>query len=89
MSCPAREELYLHAAGVLDDEAARTLDAHLESGCAPCRDGLEEERRTLAALAEALNPIQPPTRVRERLLARVQERAPGRRAASRPARRRS
>jgi len=70
-----REQIYLHAAGVLEDDERTELEAHLGSGCPRCNEALEEERERLATLALSLAPVVPPARVRERLLARVREQA--------------
>jgi anti-sigma-K factor RskA len=74
MSCrERRERIYLHAAGVLEDDERTELEAHLGSGCPECNEALDEERERLGALALALAPVVPPARVRERLLERVRE----------------
>ena len=95
MSCPEREQLFLHAADALDDAERSALEAHLATGCPHCHEGIEEERQSLGALAEALPPIAPPRRIRERVLERVRnanggrtapERAPLRQSARRPRR---
>jgi anti-sigma-K factor RskA len=76
MSCQERrDQIFLHVAGVLEDDERAELEAHLASGCRRCQEALEAEREGLATLALALPPVSPPARVRERLLARVREQA--------------
>jgi anti-sigma-K factor RskA len=74
MSCrERRERIYLHAAGVLEDDERSELETHLATGCPECTEALDEERERLGGLALALAPVVPPARVRERLLERVRE----------------
>jgi anti-sigma-K factor RskA len=74
MSCrERRERIYLHAAGVLEDDERSELEAHLATGCPECHEALDAEREQLGALALALAPVAPPARVRERLLERVRD----------------
>lgn len=76
MSCEERRDrIFLHVAGVLEDDERAELEAHLATGCARCNEALEEERERLATLALALPPVVPPAHVREQLLARVREQA--------------
>jgi len=77
MTCSERHEsIYLHVAGVLDEDQRAELDAHLASGCPRCSDALAEAREEIAALVLSLAPVAPPARVRERLLERAREQAP-------------
>jgi hypothetical protein len=86
MSCRERRELiYLHAAGVLEDDERNELEAHLATGCPHCSQALAEEREQLAGLALSLAPVVPPTRVREQLLSRAREQS-ARPSTPRPAR---
>jgi hypothetical protein len=72
MTCQDRRQaIFLHAAGVLDDAERAELDAHLATGCPRCADARAQAEEELAGLALALDPIAPPARVRERLLARA------------------
>ncbi len=74
MSCrERRERIYLHAAGVLEDDERNELETHLATGCPECHEALDAEREQLGGLALALAPVVPPARVRERLLERVRE----------------
>jgi anti-sigma-K factor RskA len=86
MSCrERRERIYLHAAGVLEDDERTELEVHVATGCPECSEALDEERERFGALALALAPVVPPARVRERLLERVREAQHGVHPIPRPA----
>ncbi len=73
MSCQARRDLILLlAAGALEPDEAAELRAHLETGCPRCAGQLAEAESTLAHLAFALDPVEPPAEVRARLLAALE-----------------
>jgi anti-sigma-K factor RskA len=71
-----REPILLLAGGVLDPHERAELDDHLATGCPACEDALARAHEDLAALALSLDPVAPPERVKDRLLARAREEAP-------------
>ncbi len=77
MTCAERREpILLLAGGVLDPPERAELDDHLATGCPACEDALVRAQEDLAALALSLDPVAPPERVKDRLLARAREEAP-------------
>ncbi len=77
MTCrERREQIYLLAGGALDAHERTEVEAHLATGCPACEEALAEAQDDLAALVLSLDPVAPPERVRERLLARAREEAP-------------
>jgi anti-sigma-K factor RskA len=66
-----RDAIFLHAAGELDPAESAELRAHLDSGCPRCLGALAEAQALLASLALALDPLEPPPGLRERVRARV------------------
>lgn len=60
-----------YAAGALDAAEREALRAHLASGCPRCAVELAETEATVAQLPLALDPVQPSTGARDRLMARV------------------
>jgi anti-sigma-K factor RskA len=71
-----REPILLLAGGVLDPHERSELEAHLATGCPACEEALNRAQEDLAALALSLEPVAPPERVKDRLLARAREEAP-------------
>ncbi|HKE00333.1 MAG TPA: anti-sigma factor [Planctomycetota bacterium] len=71
----------LYALGVLDGAERSEFEAHLSTGCAECREGVEQARGAVASLALAAPPAAPPASARQRLIDRVAAdrtgRAPG------------
>jgi anti-sigma-K factor RskA len=65
-----KELLAAKALGALDDADARALNAHLE-GCTDCQAEMVELADAAALLACQAEPLEPSTRVRERILANV------------------
>jgi hypothetical protein len=77
VSCSERREpILLLAGGVLDSPERTELEAHLATGCPACEEALTRAQGDLAALALSLEPVAPPERVKDRLLARAREEAP-------------
>jgi anti-sigma factor RsiW len=73
-------ELYeLYALGLLEPELAAEIERHLDEQCGYCRENLGEAAQLTAALAEITEPISPPARLRERVLASVRPSKPARR----------
>lgn len=69
----ARERLDDHVDELLDAEAARELEAHLE-GCAGCRGELRDLRRLLAEAAALPDEIEPPRELWDGIAARLEPR---------------
>jgi len=49
------------------------VEKHLESGCAACREQLEEIRLAWSTMAGTLEPVSPPPEVKQDLIARIRE----------------
>lgn len=72
-------ELYeLYALGVLEPELAAEIERHLDEQCGYCREHLGDAAQLAAALAETAEPVSPPARLRERVLASVRPSKPAR-----------
>jgi anti-sigma-K factor RskA len=76
------ESLAAFALGALGPDEAEALERHLE-GCERCRVDLERLTPALQALPEAVEPLEPPPALRDRLMAEV--RADARAGAARAA----
>jgi anti-sigma-K factor RskA len=80
-----RDDLPAHLLGALPAEEAGELEAHLET-CESCRNELRWLRPVIEVLSDSVERVEPPTELRERLMAEVRDDA--RRAAeAKPARR--
>jgi anti-sigma-K factor RskA len=66
-----RDQLLLYALGGLDSAERAELRAHLASGCPTCAGSLAEAEATVTSLPEALEPMQPPPHVLDRVMERV------------------
>lgn len=65
-------ELYeLYALGVLEPDLAAEIDRHIAEDCAHCREHLSSALAVTAALAGLAEPLAPPARLRNRVLARL------------------
>ena len=72
MNCEDRNDLLLlYAADALEAAERETLRQHLDSGCPRCAGSLAEAEATLAHLPMAVDPVQAPASVRERLMQRA------------------
>jgi anti-sigma factor ChrR (cupin superfamily) len=71
----ATEEIHdlasLYSLGLLEPESAATFEKHLESGCPACESELRAFTETAAQIAESIDPVAPPSRVRVELLERI------------------
>lgn len=65
-----KDLLAAQALTALDADDARLLTSHVES-CAECRSEISELEKLAALLAYNAEPLEPPAKVRERILARV------------------
>ena len=72
MTCEElRDDYELYAMGLLDEPSRTEIRAHLESGCATCTAGMKVAREILSGLAAAVPLVDPPRRLRARVLASV------------------
>jgi anti-sigma-K factor RskA len=67
----ARELLELYQLGVLDEADRREVDEHLKTGCVDCRKALAGVAAFNASILASVPLVEPPPRVRERVLAAV------------------
>jgi anti-sigma-K factor RskA len=67
-----RDAIFMLAAEQLEGVERNELRAHLDTDCPRCLGALTTAQAALAKLALALEPIEPPTALRDRLRARVQ-----------------
>jgi len=76
VTCEERApQIFLYAAGVLEEEEGREMAAHLSGGCQRCAAELAEAEARLCELYLGLDAVEPSEAVRARLLARVAEAA--------------
>ncbi|MBZ0110957.1 MAG: anti-sigma factor [Thermoanaerobaculia bacterium] len=68
--------LPVFALEALEGEDRRQLEEHLASGCATCRAELEELKRDLAVLAEAVSSVEPSPEIRQRLMDQLPGQSP-------------
>jgi hypothetical protein len=61
----------LYSLGLLEPELAAGFERHLETGCSVCEFELRSFTETAAQIATAVDPVDPPPHLRERLLQRI------------------
>jgi anti-sigma-K factor RskA len=61
----------IFALGALDGQELKDFEAHLASGCEICEAYLRETRETLNLLHRSLQPVSPPTAVKDRILQQI------------------
>jgi Anti-sigma factor len=66
------ETLALYVFGLLEAGESAALDDHIAKGCQVCAGEVRAFQETAAALPQALESIQPPAHLRERVLASIQ-----------------
>jgi anti-sigma-K factor RskA len=72
MSCQELQQLYeLYALGALDAAERQQLEEHLASQCPNCVPGVRQARQWISALGYEASPVEPPARLRKRVLAAV------------------
>ena len=72
MSCDELKDLYdVYALGALDAAERPGLEEHLDRNCPACRAGVSGARQLAAMLALAAPPVEPPARLRARVVASV------------------
>ena len=80
MDCNHLQEHYeAFALGICEDPEAAEIRAHLEEGCETCTPGVEKAGFAASQLAYLAAEVEPPARVRRKLLSALEE--PERRAA--------
>ncbi len=77
------EDVGAYLLGALSEEEAEAFEAHM-TGCARCREELEQLRPAAEALPRSAEPVAPPARLRASVMSRVRDEAA---AASAPSRR--
>lgn len=77
------EMLPAYALGALDAEELRELQAHLSTDCVVCEAELAARRADVEQLAASLPAVEPSETTRRRVLQRVEESIPSRRASYR------
>lgn len=74
MKCEQRRDLILlDSIGALDSTTHEEVRAHLATGCATCAGYLAEAEETVAHLPYLLPPVEPPERVKNKLIAQIRE----------------
>ena len=69
-TCQEFSELYeLYAMGVLDAENKSEMEGHLGTGCPVCSDGIKRATALVSVLGTMPEQVQPPARLRRRVLA--------------------
>lgn len=72
MTCAELRELYeFYALGLLDQDEKTELERHLEEGCPTCAPGVREAAVWSSSLASLPEPLEPPRRLRKRVLASI------------------
>ncbi len=72
MSCDELKELYeLYALGAADAAERREIEEHLERNCPVCSPGVKQARRFAASLALTAPAVEPPQRLRDRIVTAV------------------
>lgn len=72
MSCDELKELYeLYALGAVDPAERREVEEHLERNCPTCGAGIKQAQRLVASLALAAPQVEPPKRLRHRVVGSV------------------
>jgi anti-sigma factor ChrR (cupin superfamily) len=66
-----REEIALHAFGMLEGEDATRVARHLEGGCAVCLQEFQAVTSVLVGLTSSVEPVAPSPDLKQRLLTRV------------------
>ncbi len=64
-----KETLALYALNMLEGDAAARVEAHLAGNCPACQREVTELREMIATMALAAPPVEPPLRLRQRVLA--------------------
>ena len=73
MSCDELKDNYeIYALGVLDGPELDELQEHLGRRCETCTAGVRNAQNLVAMMANAVTPVEPPKRLRKRVLAMVQ-----------------
>jgi len=85
MSCEELRENYeLFALGIADDPERSEITAHLDRGCPTCVPGVRGARELMTLIGASAPAVQPPARLRKRVLAIAGVQQPARRWAWSP-----
>ena len=72
MTCEELRDMYeLYAIGVLEDPEKSEIDEHVGRKCGTCLEGLRVARQTNSVLLTVMPMVEPPKRLRKRVLASV------------------
>ncbi|MGH9665581.1 MAG: anti-sigma factor [Bryobacteraceae bacterium] len=72
MSCEELRDLYeLYALSVLDSDEQAEIDAHIARECPTCMAGVKRALATNAAIASFAPELEPPARLRKRVLSNI------------------
>lgn len=63
-----RETLALYVFGLLEEGESAAVDTHIAKGCSVCADEVKAFSQTAAAIPEALETIQPPPHLKQKVL---------------------
>src|SRR5262249_22642255 len=66
-----RDHYELYALGVFEDPGRSEIREHLQRGCEDCMTEVKRAREMMAVLGGAVEPVDPPARLRKRILASV------------------
>jgi anti-sigma-K factor RskA len=70
MNCVELRDYYeLYALGIAEDPEAGEIRAHLERNCPACVPGVRSGRELIAQISATAPPVEPPARLRKRVLA--------------------
>src|SRR2546423_15262675 len=73
-----RDEYGAYALGAIEEPERTELRAHLSEGCPNCVPGVREASALVAALGGSVKLVDPPARLRRRVLAAISPPAPNR-----------
>lgn len=72
MNCDELRDMYeIYAIGVLEDPEKSEIDEHVSRHCETCVEGLRRARQTNAILCTVVPMVEPPKRLRKKILASV------------------
>ena len=70
MTCDELRDFYeLYTLGIAEDPELSEIRAHLERNCATCVPGVRDARQLITLIGATAPDVQPPARLRKRVLA--------------------